>query len=109
LVVAEAWWVGFSVSERSPGTKRIYRERLDAQIIPALGNIRCRELSIGTVERFLRAVESRHRPSLTKTVRSVLSNICAFAARQDAFDRNPVRETSPISPRIRAATCAPGT
>ncbi len=96
-VVAEAWWAGFSVAPGSPGTKRIYRDRLDVQILPALGNIRCRELTIGTVERFLRAVEASHGSSLTKTVRSVLSNICGYAARLDALDRNPVRDTSPIS------------
>ena len=95
--VAEAWWAGFSLSDKSPGTKRIYRERIDAQITPAVGNIRCRELSVGTAERFLRAVETKHGPALTKTVRSVLSNICAYAARLDAMTRNPVRDTSPIS------------
>ena len=95
--VAEAWWAGFSLSDKSPGTKRIYRERIDAQITPAVGNIRCRELSVGTAERFLRAVEAKHGPALTKTVRSVLSNICAYAARLDAMTRNPVRDTSPIS------------
>ncbi|MEV6350985.1 tyrosine-type recombinase/integrase [Actinoplanes sp. NPDC051851] len=95
--VAEAWWAGFSLSDKSPGTKRIYRDRLDAQVIPAVGNIRCRELSVGTAERFLRAVETKHGPALTKTVRSVLSNVCAYAARLDAMARNPVRDTSPIS------------
>jgi integrase len=95
--VAEAWWAGFSLSDKSPGTKRIYRERIDAQITPAVGNVRCRELSVGTAERFLRAVEAKHGPALTKTVRSVLSNICAYAARLDAMTRNPVRDTSPIS------------
>lgn len=96
-IVAESWWAGFSMSDRSPGTKQIYRDRLDTQILPALGNIRMRELSTGIVERFLRAVEARHGASLTKTVRSVLSNICSYGARHDAIDRNPVRETSPIS------------
>ncbi|MBU2669927.1 tyrosine-type recombinase/integrase [Actinoplanes bogorensis] len=96
-IVAEAWWAGFSLSDKSPGTKRIYRERLDAQIIPSVGNIRCRELSVGTAERFLRAVEAKHGPALTKTARSVLSNVCSYAARLDAMTRNPVRDTSPIS------------
>lgn len=95
--VAEAWWAGFSLSDKSPGTKRIYRERLDAQIIPSVGNVRCRELSVGTAERFLRAVEAKHGAAITKTVRSVFSNICAYAARLDAMARNPVRDTSPIS------------
>ena len=88
---------GFSVAAGSPGTKRIYRDRLDNQIIPALGKVRCREFSTGTAERFLRKVEEAHGSALTKTVRSVLSNVCAYAARLDAMNRNPVRDTSPIS------------
>lgn len=96
-IVAEAWWVGFSILDKSPGTKRLYRDRLDNQVLPALGNLRCREMSTGIVERFLRAVETRHGPSIAKATRSVLSNVCGFAARHDAMDRNPVRDTSPIS------------
>jgi len=95
--VAEAWWVGFSLSDRSPGTKRIYRDRLDAQVVPALGNIRCQELSIGVVERFLRAVEARHGAALPRPCGRCCPNICGFADRHDAIDRNPVGETSAIS------------
>lgn len=96
-LVAESWWSVFSVLDKSPGTKRLYRDRLDNQVLPALGNLRCRELSTGTVERFLRAVETRHGASIAKATRSVLSNVCGYAARHDAMDRNPVRDTSPIS------------
>jgi integrase len=96
--VGEAWWAEYSLrQDRSPLTLQAYRQRLDRQILPALGRIRMRELSTGTVERFLRAVESRHGAALAKTTRNVLSNICSFAARHDAIDRNPVRETSSIS------------
>ncbi|WP_203927870.1 site-specific integrase [Virgisporangium ochraceum] len=95
--VATAWWAQFCESDCSPGTKRVYRERLDAQIIPSMGNVRCRELTIGGVERFLQAVKRNHGAAITKTTRTVLSNICAYAARHDAIDHNPVRETSPLS------------
>jgi integrase len=96
-VLAEAWWKWFDTLERSPGTKRIYRDRLDNQILPAMGALHLRELSIGRVERFLRAVEAYRGPSVAKTTRSVLSGMCAYAARRDALDRNPVSETSAIS------------
>ena len=95
--VAEAWWLEFAESDSSPGTKRVYRERLDQQIIPSLGGLRCREVTIGVVQRFLTSVKHNHGPSLTKTVRTVLSNVCKFAARHDAMKLNPVRETSTIS------------
>lgn len=97
IALAETWWSHFDGLDRSPGTKRLYRDRLDSQIVPALGGLHIRELSIGRVERFLRAVEEHHGASAAKTTRSVLSGMCAYAARHDALDRNPVRETSAIS------------
>ena len=95
--LAEAWWTHFERLDRSPGTKQIYRDRVDRQVIPGLGAFRVRELSVGTVERFLRTVEDHHGPALAKTTRSVLSGMCAYAARHDALGVNPVRETTPIS------------
>lgn len=95
--LAEAWWKWFDALDRSPGTKRIYREQVDNQILPALGALHVRELTIGRIERFLRAVEDHHGAAVAKTTRSVLSGMCAYAARHDALDRNPVRETSAIS------------
>ena len=58
--LAEAWWTHFERLDRSPGTKQIYRDRVDRQVIPGLGAFRVRELSVGTVERFLRTVEDHH-------------------------------------------------
>ena len=95
--LAEAWWGYFERLDKSPGTKQIYRDRVDRQVIPGLGAFRVRELSVGTVERFLRTVEDHHGAALAKTTRSVLSGMCAYAARHDALGVNPVRETSPIS------------
>lgn len=95
-VVAETWWADFAESDRSPGTMRVYRDRLNNQIIPRLGSVRCCELTVGVAEHFLRAVERRHGPSLTRTVRTVLSSICGYAVRCDAMIRNPVRDTSAV-------------
>ena len=38
---------------------RAYRHRLDRQIIPALGNLRVRELTTGVVDRHLGAVRDK--------------------------------------------------
>jgi hypothetical protein len=35
-VLAEAWWNEIENNRRSPGTLRLYRDRLDRQIIPSL-------------------------------------------------------------------------
>ena len=46
-VLAEVWFAEISSQDRSPGTLRAYRDRLDRQVIPALGSLRVRELSTG--------------------------------------------------------------
>ena len=54
--LAETWFAEVSSQDRSPGTLRAYRDRLDREVIPALGNLRVRELTTGVVDRHLRAV-----------------------------------------------------
>ena len=95
-VLAEAWWSEIERGAHSPGTRRNYRDRLDRQVIPALGNLRVRELTTGAIDRHLRVVNEKHGPGTAKLVRTVLSGICSLAARYDALDRNPVREASNI-------------
>src|SRR3954467_2451966 len=49
--LAEAWFRDVSSGDRSPSTLVQYRYRLDRQIIPALGELRIRELTPGTIDR----------------------------------------------------------
>jgi len=93
--LAEAWFV--SLERQSPTTRQSYRHRVDKQILPALGELRVCELSIGTVDRFLKTVTKRSGPGMAKMTRSVLSGMCGLAARQDAMDRNPVRDAQVIT------------
>jgi integrase-like protein len=86
-VLAEAWFTG--LKSLSPTTLQAYRNRVDQQILPGLGNLRVRELSVGTIERHLRLVADEHGPAMAKMTESVLSGICGLAARHDALDRNP--------------------
>ena len=96
-VVAEAWWTDFQRKDRSPTTLQAYRDLIDKQIAPALGNVRVREASVGLIDRHLRAVEIKHGAALAKQTKTVLGQICALAVRHDAMTTNPVRETSSIS------------
>src|SRR3954447_10181712 len=98
---AETWFAG--LKNLSPTTMQAYRNRLDQQVLPGLGNLRVRELSIGTVERHLRLVSDKHGPAVAKMTKSVLSGICGFAARHDALDRNPVRDTGSLKAPAKKA------
>src|SRR5918995_3264675 len=90
-VLAEVWFAEIQGRGLSPSTIQAYRDRLDKQILPALGELRVRELSVGVVDRHLATVRAKHGPSLAKTTRSVLSGLCALACRYDALATNPCR------------------
>ena len=96
-VLAEAWWNEIENNRRSPGTLRLYRDCLDRQIIPSLGSLRIRELTVGTVDRHLRSVTDSNGPAVAKAVRSVLSGMCRLACTHDALQRNPVHDATPIT------------
>jgi len=94
-VLAEMWFAG--LEDHSPTTMQAYRLRLDRHVLPALGNLRVRELSIGTIDRHLRTIAAKNGAGTAKMTRSVLSGMCLLAARHDALDRNPVRDAGTIS------------
>ena len=81
-----------------PSTLLAYRDRLDRQVIPALGSLRVRELSTGMVDRHLRAVRDKHGASMAKLCRTVLSGMAGLATRLDALEHNPVRDAGRIVP-----------
>jgi hypothetical protein len=95
--LAETWYAG--LADLSPVTMQAYRDRLDRQILPGLGQLRVRELSIGVLDRHLRLIPKKHGVATARTCRSVLSGMCTFAARHDALTQNPVRAVGPVSGR----------
>ena len=93
-VVAEAWYA--TLEGLSTNTMQAYRDRLNRQVIPSLGELRLREVTPGASDRFLRAVADNHGPSTAKMCRTVLSGVLGYATRQDAIETNVVRETGTI-------------
>lgn len=100
-VVAEKWFG--ELEGRSPSTIQAYRDRLDRQVLPALGNVRLREISVGLLDRHLAAVRATHGPALAKMTRSVISGICGLACRHDALTFNPCRHVARIPAKPRRA------
>jgi integrase len=98
-VLAEAWYA--ALTDLSPTTMQAYRDRLDRQILPGLGQLRIRELTVGILDRHLRMVAKDHGVATAKMTRSVLSGICALATRHDALDRNPVRDVGALSGQVK--------
>jgi len=50
-VLSEVWFDEIKGRDLSPSTVQAYRDRLDKQILPSLGELRLRELSVGVVDR----------------------------------------------------------
>src|SRR5687767_150727 len=69
--LAEARYAG--LTDLSPVTMQAYRDRLDRQILPGLGQLRVRELTVGVLDRHLRLVAEKHGVATARTSRSVLS------------------------------------
>jgi integrase len=100
-VLADAWYAG--LTDLSPRTMEAYRDRLDKQILPGLGQLRIHELSIGVVDRHVRLVSDNHGIATARMCRSVLSGMCTLAARYDALQHNPVRALGPLNSKARKA------
>jgi hypothetical protein len=62
-----------------------------------------RELSVGTIEWHLRHIAGKHGPAMAKMTKSVLGGVCGLAARHDALERNPVRDTGSIQTSAKKA------
>lgn len=100
--LAERWFA--DLAGLKPSTMDQYRQRLDKQVLPALAKVKVRELSVGLVDRHIRAVVKANGPSLAKQTKSVLSGICGTAARLDLIDHNPVRDVGRIAVPTKVPT-----
>lgn len=101
--LAEHWWTEFLTLGKSPGTYRLYRDRLDNQIIPGLGDLRVRELTTAAINRHVKAVGESNGAAIAKAVRTIFSNICAHACRLDAMEINPCREVATVKGKTKKA------
>src|SRR5689334_2494312 len=51
--LAREWLMMIKAADLSPSTVQLYQDRLEKQIVPALGNLKVRELNVGVVDRHL--------------------------------------------------------
>ena len=84
---------------RSWGTVDTYRSRLTTVVLPAVGELRVREVTTPVCDRLCRQVRDQHSASSAKTVRAILSGICGLAVRHGALEINPVREVTRLEDR----------
>lgn len=104
--VAELWFeeitAAVDAGRRSPGTLDTYRAVYRRSVLPALGEMRVREVTTPVADRVLRAIAERS-PSAARTSKVVMSGVFGYAARHGVVAVNPVREVGRIesAPRRR--------
>jgi integrase len=95
--VGELWLAGLREEGRASATLEAYSDTLRLHVVPALGLLQIREVSVGVSDRFLVAVKKETGPSAARHARTVLSGLMGLAARHEAVRGNPVRDVSKIS------------
>lgn len=107
-VVVALWLREVDESDRAENTRRRYREVAELHVVPGLGRLRMREVTVAAVDRFLRAVRDNTGTATAKLARTVLSAVIGLAARHGAVGANPVRDAVSFRQRgtveVRALT-----
>lgn len=101
--VAATWLADVDGSDLAAGTKRLYRFAVRNYILPGIGELRLREVTVPAIDRLLTAVRENHGAAAAKSARSVLSGILREAVRRGALATNPVRDASPRRASRRAS------
>jgi integrase len=84
---------------RSPTSRETYEGRLNGIVLPAIGSLEMQELTVARLGRLLRTTQVQQSTSTAKTVRTVLSGVCALAVRHGALKSNPVRDVANLEGR----------
>jgi integrase len=94
---ASLWFQSISEEGRAPTTLDAYSDTLRLHVLPALGELRLREITVGVCDRFIQSVKSRRGVGAARHARIVLSGTMGLAARRDAIRTNPVRDVSRLT------------
>lgn len=90
--LAVAWLRELEQSKLRARTMDEYRALVEGAVIPALGGLALREVTVGRVQRFLSTL-AETTPAKARNTKVVLSEMFALAVRHDALQHNPVAGT----------------
>lgn len=95
-VVAEQWFTDEIKGAKAYNTERRYREVLDLMILPGMGMLTLREVSVARCDRFLKLTKESRGPGAAKHAKTVLSGVLGLATRLGAIHANPIRDVAAI-------------
>lgn len=81
---------------RADSTHALYEFHLNNTILPALGELRLRECTVGRLDAFLAALEPRYAANTRRKIRSIVKGVLQQAVISEAIASNPVRELDRI-------------
>jgi hypothetical protein len=64
--MAQLWLADVDAGELAIGTKRLYRFAAESYVLPGVGDLRLREITVPVVERLLASVPRNHGPGAAK-------------------------------------------
>lgn len=82
---------------RSPNTAQLYRLNLMTHVLPALGELRLREVTVPRLARAVQTLALHSGPATAKIARTVVSVILGLAVRHGAIPSNPARDIGRIA------------
>ncbi len=94
-VVCEIWRADLAGQGKATSTLNAYDDALKLHVLPGLGELRVREVTVGTADRFITSVRDKAGPGAARHAKTVISQVMRLAARHDAVDHNPLREITP--------------
>ena len=86
-----------STGQRSPNTAQLYRLTLDTHVLPALGELRLREVTVPRLDHVIQTMQLHKGTATAKVSRTVLSGLLGLAVRYGAIGNNPARDVGRIS------------
>ncbi len=99
-VAADEWMAGVELlaehGRRSPNTAQLYRLTLRTHVLPALGELRLREITVPRLDRFVQTLQLHRGTATAKIARTVVSGVLGLAVRHGAIPVNPVRDVDRI-------------
>jgi integrase len=102
--VCRIWRDDLDGKGKAISTLGAYDDALRLHVLPGLGGLRVREVTVGVADRFVNSIRDKAGPGAARHAKTVVSQVMRLAARHDAVDHNPIREiASIVSPSKKAA------
>jgi integrase len=97
LADAAALYLNQVRRDNSPGTHARYASNLTVTILPALGQLRLRECTVGRLGDFLDSLKDTYAADTRRGIKAVLAGVLQTAVRREALTANPARHLDRIT------------